>query len=152
MSEWSRSVVSDSATVAKTAAYQAPLSMGFSRQEYWSGLPFSSPGDLPDPGIEPGSPNCRQTLYRLSHQGSPTVCQRTRRKHGSSPWHFTRQAGHWPLRFLKMTKALGDQPNPVSQRKDRSRSTQFGSHLYHTFWNTRSPLSQGCSPTATYSR
>ena len=38
-----------------TAAYQAPLSMGFSRQEYWSRLPFPSPGDLPDPGIEPGS-------------------------------------------------------------------------------------------------
>ena len=39
-----------------TVAYQAPLSMGFSRQECWSGLPFPSPGDLPDPGIEPGSP------------------------------------------------------------------------------------------------
>ena len=39
-----------------TLAYQAPWSMGFSRQQYWSGLPFSSPGDLPDPGIEPGSP------------------------------------------------------------------------------------------------
>ena len=38
-----------------TVAYQAPPSMGFSRQEYWSGLPFPSPGDLPDPGIEPGS-------------------------------------------------------------------------------------------------
>ena len=37
-------------------AYQAPLSMGFSRQGYWSGLPFPSPGDLPNPGIEPGSP------------------------------------------------------------------------------------------------
>ena len=36
-----------------TIAYQAPLSLGFSRQEYWSGLPFPSPGDLPDPGIEP---------------------------------------------------------------------------------------------------
>ena len=35
---------------------QAPLSMGFSRQEYWSGLPFPSPGDLPDPGIKPTSP------------------------------------------------------------------------------------------------
>ena len=34
-------------------AYQAPLSMGFSKQEYWNGLPFASPGDLPDPGIEP---------------------------------------------------------------------------------------------------
>jgi hypothetical protein len=39
-----------------TAAYQAPPSMGFSRQEYWSGVPFPSPGDLPDPGIKPGSP------------------------------------------------------------------------------------------------
>ena len=39
-----------------TVTYQAPLSMGFSRQEYWSGLSFPSPGDLPDPGIEPGSP------------------------------------------------------------------------------------------------
>ena len=39
-----------------TVAYQAPLSMGFSRQECWSGLPFPSPGDLPDPGIEPQSP------------------------------------------------------------------------------------------------
>ena len=39
-----------------TVDYQDPQSMGFSRQEYWSGLPFPSPGDLPDPGIEPGSP------------------------------------------------------------------------------------------------
>ena len=39
-----------------TVAYQASLSMGFSRQEYWSGLPLPSPGDVPDPGIEPGSP------------------------------------------------------------------------------------------------
>ena len=39
-----------------TVAYQAPPSMGFPRQEYWSGLPFPSPGDLPNPGIEPGSP------------------------------------------------------------------------------------------------
>ena len=39
-----------------TVAYQAPQSLEFSRQEYWSGLPFPSPGDLPNPGIEPGSP------------------------------------------------------------------------------------------------
>jgi len=41
---------------AWTVAYQAPPSMGFSRQEYWSGLPFPSPGDLPDPGIKARSP------------------------------------------------------------------------------------------------
>ena len=71
-----------------TVAYQALPSMGFSRQEYWSGLPFLSPGDLPNPGIEPGSPalqtdalpseppekgsnpgllHCRQSLDHLSH-------------------------------------------------------------------------------------
>ena len=43
-------------------AYQAPPSMGFSRQEYWSGLPFPFPGDLPDPGIKPGLLHSRQTL------------------------------------------------------------------------------------------
>ena len=54
--KWSRSVVSDSFATPWTVAHQAPLSMGFSRQEYWRGLPFSSPGDLPDPGIKPRSP------------------------------------------------------------------------------------------------
>ena len=51
-----------------TVANQTPLSMGFSRQEYWSGLLFSSPGDLPDPGIEPVScVSCtgRQVLSQL---------------------------------------------------------------------------------------
>ena len=46
--------------------------MGSSRQEYWIGLPVPSPGDLPNPGIKPGSPSCRQILYHLIyHQGSP---------------------------------------------------------------------------------
>ena len=50
--------------------YQALPSMEFSRQEYWSGLPYPSPGDLPNPEIKPGSLHCRQTLYHLSYQGS----------------------------------------------------------------------------------
>ena len=54
----SPSVVSNSAT-PWTIAYQGPLSMGFPRQEYWSRLPFPSPGDLPNPGIKPGSPVLR---------------------------------------------------------------------------------------------
>ena len=49
-------VVSDPLRPPWTVAHQAPLSMGFSRQEYWSGVPFPSPEDLPDPGIEPKSP------------------------------------------------------------------------------------------------
>ena len=47
--------MSNSSACAWTVANQALLSMGFSRQEYWSGLPFPSPEDLPNPGIEPGS-------------------------------------------------------------------------------------------------
>ena len=48
-------------------AYQAPLFMGFSRQEYWSGLPFSSPADLPDPGIELRSPTLQEDSLPLNH-------------------------------------------------------------------------------------
>ena len=48
--------MSDSLISPWTVAHQAPLSMGFSRPEYWSGLPFPSPGHLPNSGIEPGSP------------------------------------------------------------------------------------------------
>ena len=51
----SRSVMSDSFAAPWTIAHQAPLSLEFSRQEYWSGLPFPPPGHLPDPGIEPAS-------------------------------------------------------------------------------------------------
>ena len=54
-----------------TVAYQAPLSMGFSRQEYWSGLPFPSPGDLPDPGIEPGSPALQTDALPSEPPGKP---------------------------------------------------------------------------------
>jgi len=57
-----------------TIARQAPLSVGFSRQEYWSWLPFRSPGDLPNPGIEPEStvsPALQMDSLLLSHWGSP---------------------------------------------------------------------------------
>ena len=59
-----------------TVACQAPLSMGFSRQEYWSGLPFPSPGDLPNPGIKPKSLVFRQILYQLSYKGSHIAIRR----------------------------------------------------------------------------
>ena len=62
--------VSNSATLW-TVARQAPLSMGLSRQEYWRELPFQSPGDLPNPGINPDFLPCRQILYHLNHQGNP---------------------------------------------------------------------------------
>ena len=56
-----------------TVAHQAPLSMEFSREKFWSGLPFSSPGDLPNPGIKHSLLCCRQLLYHLSHQESPML-------------------------------------------------------------------------------
>ena len=55
-----------------TVAYQAPLSMGFSRQESWNGLPFPSPGDLPNPGIEPGSPTLQADSLPSEPPGKPT--------------------------------------------------------------------------------
>ena len=64
------SVMSDSLWPPWTVAWQVPLSMEFSRQEYWGGFPFPFPGDLPDPEIEPGSPAMQEALYQLSHQGS----------------------------------------------------------------------------------
>ena len=51
-------------------AHQAPPSMGFSRQEYWSGLPLPSPGDLPDPGIEPRSPTLQLDIHKEKQRRS----------------------------------------------------------------------------------
>ena len=56
-----------------TVAYQAPPSMEFSRQEYWSGLPFPSPGDLPDPGIKPGSPALQADALPSEPSGKPLI-------------------------------------------------------------------------------
>ena len=58
---------------AWNVARQAPLSMGFSRQEYWSGLPFPLPGDLPDPGIKPGSPALQADSSPTELWGKPTT-------------------------------------------------------------------------------
>ena len=57
--------------IPRTVACRAPLSMGFSRQEYWSGLLFPSPGDLPNPGIEAGSPALQADSLPLSY---PVIC------------------------------------------------------------------------------
>ena len=89
-----------------TIAYKVPLSMEFSRQEYWSGLPFPSPGDLPDPGIEPGSsalqaetlpseppekishvprPRTEAVTWKKSRSDPPADVRKTLKKAGS-PW------------------------------------------------------------------
>ena len=56
-----------------TVAYQASPSMGFSRQEYWNGLPLPSPGDLPNPGIKPGSPALQADALTSEPPGKPRL-------------------------------------------------------------------------------
>ena len=56
-----------------TVAHEAPLSMGFPRQEYWSGVPFPPPGDLPNPGMEPVSPALQADSLPLSRQGAQRI-------------------------------------------------------------------------------
>ena len=65
-----------------TVASQAPLSMGFTRQEYWVGLPCLSPGDFPNPSIEPGTP-ALQSGHHLGHQESH-----------DKPRHHIKKQGH----------------------------------------------------------
>ena len=64
--------MSDSFVTPGTTAHQAPLPMGFPRQEYWSGFPFPSPGDLPKPGVEPESPALAGGFLTTQPPGKPT--------------------------------------------------------------------------------
>ena len=66
-----------------TAAHQAPLSMGFSRQDYWSGWPFPFLGNLPDPGIEPGSPALQAGSLPTELPGKPLLFSKVNYK-----WNF----------------------------------------------------------------
>ena len=68
-----------------TVAYQAPPSMEFSRQEYWSGLPFPSPGDVPNPGIKPGSPALQAGTLPSEPPGKPCLILHRPISHVLSP-------------------------------------------------------------------
>ena len=68
---FSHSVLSDSFATPWTVACQAPLSLGYCRQEYWSRLPFPSPGDLPDPEIEAMSPALAGKFFTTGPRGKP---------------------------------------------------------------------------------
>ena len=79
-----------------TVARQAPLSTGFPRREYWSGLPFPSPGDLPYPGIEPVSPALAGRFFTTEPPGKP-----------SSTWYIPRIGIIWPKLIFSGIKSLG---------------------------------------------
>ena len=86
--------MSDSAT-PWTVARQAPLSMGFSRQEYWSGLPFPSPGDLPDPGIKPA---CVSRLLHWQAGFSPlALARKPLTGNKNSPNLHLKDTSHCPM-------------------------------------------------------
>ena len=70
---WWQLVLVSCSVMSDSLQPHRPQLMGFSRQEYWSGFPFPSPGDLPNAGIQPGSPALRWILYHPSHQGSPAL-------------------------------------------------------------------------------
>ena len=69
---FSLSVTSNSSATPWMVAHKAPLSMGFPRQEYWSGLPFPPPGDLPDPEMEPKSPALADGFFTTESPGKPS--------------------------------------------------------------------------------
>ena len=73
-----------------TVAYQAPLSVGLSRQENWSGLPFPSPGDLPHPGIKPRSPALQADALRSEPPGKPILDSPTLNNNLTMLWLLVR--------------------------------------------------------------
>ena len=96
------SVLSDSFQLhGLYVAHQAPLLLGFSRQEYWSGLPFPSLGDLPDPGTELGSPvvqaffTTEQPAAAKSLQSCPTLCDPIDGSHQAPPSLGLSRQEHW---------------------------------------------------------
>ena len=85
-----------------TVAYQVPLAMGCSRQEYWSGLPSPSPGDLPDPGIEPGSPALQADALPSEPPGKPHV----KCKISSQAGDRSNLSKHWSFYYMGKHKCV----------------------------------------------
>ena len=114
--------MSDSAS-PRTAACQAPLSMGFSRQVYWSGLPCPPPEDLPDPRIKPASlvsPELQTDSLPLSHQGSRSI----------SSVQFSRSVVSDSLRLHESQHTRPPCPSPTPGVHSNSRPSP-SSHLIH---------------------
>ena len=90
-----------------TVAHQAPPSMGFSRQEYWGGLPFPSPGDLPNPGIEPRSPTLQADALTSEPPGKPGYIQnKPQRVTERTDFQGQKLEFHFCFRFSLSTWAL----------------------------------------------
>ena len=107
-----------------TVAYQDPLFMGFSRQEYWSGLPFPPPGHPPDPGIEPLSPALAGgDSLPLSHLGSPiemlvVVQSPSPVRLFGTPWTAACQVFHWRREWQTIPVYLPLEPHELYKKKN----------------------------------
>ena len=113
-----RSAGYDSFATPWTIAHQAPLSMGFSQQEYWSGLPFPPSGDLANPGIEPtspASPALHMASLSLSHQGSPYISKM--------------------LIIIRKVEDFGDIYSKTRE-KEKRRLGRNGIIVFSSFWTT----------------
>ena len=88
-------------------SHQAPPSMEFSRQEYWSGLPFPSPGDLPDPGIKPRSPALQADALPSEPPGKPGASKQTHKSNGDNYEENTMTSvGHFTNQYLKIVHSF----------------------------------------------
>ena len=131
-----------------TVAHQAPLSMRFPRQEYWSGLTFPSPGDLPDPGIETVSPELQADSLPLSHLRSPNLlkiqkCTFLGREevskggHTLQPkWHKVATLAHHTRSKTVFSQLCGDFPHfilknakPTEKLKEQQNHHPYALHL-----------------------
>ena len=119
-----------------TVAYQAPPSMGFSRQECWSGFPFPSPGDLPNPGIEPGSPALRADALSSETPGKPLDWKKRIKVYedqDSSPgwWHSPRHQTPLPL-YVSITN-LRSHNSKAEEGKKSVQQHQWANTLHNHF-------------------
>jgi len=124
----SHSVMFDSFLTPWTVAHQAPLSMGFPRQEYWSWLPFPSTGDLPDPGIKPTSSALTGGLFTTEPPGKPNLRVRASQ---ISLFHI--------LAFLQWASImLGS--GATEMNLTQSLSSKWGQHLKERFERSATPF------------
>ena len=129
-----QSSVSNSAT-PWTSASQASLSMGFSRQEYWSGFPFPSPGDLPNPGIKPRCPALQADSLLFVSPRKPNIYRNTYMNYSMK--YVT--AHILPIQFWLFEAKYGkyhrdnDQSPPEAESKRTKRTSRSGGHLIWVF-------------------
>ena len=132
---FSRQVLFNSFVFPWTVAGQAPLSMGYPRQVYWSGLPFPSSGDLPDPGTEPHSSYADR---RILYQGSPT--QSTLHENRCQKTTLEPQIKEeWRRLLFGMKRSTPHKPRIFNLREHRTHlGTLLETHLLQTPQNSNS--------------